>query len=288
MTEVLLGTLISGAVYASVALGLVLIFRGTGVVNFAHGEAVAFGAFGAYVVIERWELGWPVAILVAIALGAAVGLLTERGLIHRLRNASELEIVVGTLALAVVMRGLLRLEFGSEAFSVAAIGGESGVRIGDMLLTVQQMITIGYGALIGVGCWYFLTRTDAGLAMRVSAADRDVAALLGIRTQRVYAGVWVISLAAAALAGALVAPQVFVSADMGFTPLLLGLTGAVLGGFGSFAGAVVGGYCVAFVETMASVMGSSEWQGTYAFVILLLVLMLRPDGLFGRPEPGRV
>jgi branched-chain amino acid transport system permease protein len=90
------------------------------------------------------------------------------------------------------------------------------------------------------------------------------------------------------VAGALVAPQVFVSADMGFSPLLLALTGAVLGGFGSFLGAVVGGYCVAFVGTTASVLGSSEWQGTFAFVLLLLVLMLRPDGLFGRAAPGRV
>jgi len=229
-----------------------------------------------------------VALPIVFLVGALLGLGAERGLIVRLRNASELEIVVATLALAVVLRGLLRWEFGSEAYSIPPIGSDRGMEVLGLRLTAQQMITIGFGVFVAVACWFILTRTKLGLRIRVSSADRDIASLLGIRTDRIFASVWMVSLGSAALAGAIVAPQIFVSPDMGFTPLLFGVVGAVVGGFGSFVGAVVGSYFIAFVAAFASYLGASHWQDSSVFVLLAVVLLVRPDGIFGRPTAERV
>lgn len=279
--------LVPGSIYAALALGIVLIYRGTGIVNFGHSESLVVGAFVSLIMVR--DFGWhPAAALIpTVVLGAAFALVAERGLFRRLMGSSEMEIVLGTLAVAIILRGALRWMFGSEAYLVPNVASGS-VEFWGVRASYQGLIVITYGLVLASVAAYVLMKTRAGLVMRATATDAEMAEAMGIDVRWVFRSVWAVGYAAGALAGALMAPIIYARVDMGFEPFLKGLAGAILGGFGSVPGAIVGSYLVSVIETVAWNLFSSSYRNTWAFLIIFAVLLIRPSGIFNVEVKKRV
>jgi branched-subunit amino acid ABC-type transport system permease component len=280
-------SLVPGSIYACIGLGVVLIYRGTGVVNFGHGETITLGAFGGVLISRFLATPLPVSLLILLIAGALVGALLERGVFRRLMASTEMEMVIATLAIAIIIRGVLRLSFGTEPFPLPLVSNQRfnvlGTNVG-----AQAVLVILFGMLLAALGYWIVQRTRAGLRMRVTATDADMSKALGIDVRKVVAGVWSGTFAAGFVAGGLIGPLIFARVDMGFEPLIKGLAGAILGGFGSLPGAILGPYIIALVETLASNLYSSAFRNTYAFLVIFLVLGFRPSGLFNVEVAKRV
>ncbi len=280
--------LLRGSVYALVALGIVLVFRASGVFNFAQAEFGTTGLFAAYAALELWGWSYPVAFVFGLAVAIAMGLATERLVIHPLRNASKVTVLVGTAGVALTAIGLQFWLFNetlimtmpkiSDAFFVTPWGAA---------VTVQALITAGVLAVVAVLLALFF-RSPSGLAVQAAQQEPVAAELIGISVRRVSMMTWGIAAALGGLAGLLTGPILTFTAAFlsfgAFAALLPGFMAAVLAGMRSMPGAVAGGLVVGCVEQLGSLsVLSTRIPGTGAavlFVFLLAVLLIKPQGVF--------
>ncbi len=280
--------LLRGSVYALVALGIVLVFRASGVFNFAQAEFGTTGLFAAYAALELWGWSYPLAFVFGLAVAIAMGLLTERFVIHPLRNASKVTLLVGTAGVALTAIGLQFWLFNetlimtmpkiSDAFFVTPWGAA---------ITLQALITAGVLAVVAVLLALFF-RSPSGLAVQAAQQEPVAAELIGISVRRVSMMTWGIAAALGGLAGLLTGPILTFTAAFlsfgAFAALLPGFMAAVLAGMRSMPGAVAGGLVVGCVEQLGSLsVLSTRIPGTGAailFVFLLAVLLVKPDGVF--------
>lgn len=287
--DLTLGGLSAGAVYAAVALALVLIWRATRIVNFAQGGMLMITTFIAYAVLAGGGSYW-LALVVAIVAGLVLGAVVERVVIRWVENKAPLNAVVVTFGLLVLLQGVAGMIFGGTPKSFPPAFGIRGFSVGGrrLLFTPNDLwvVLVVLAVMIGLAAVFRFTRL--GLRMRSAAFAPEVARLLGVRVGRMFTVGWALAAAVGALAGVLIAPNTFVSPNAFDATLVFGFTAAVIGGLESPPGAVVGGLSLGLVLSYVSGYLGSDVVGLGALVVLVLVLMLRPNGLFGRNAGRRV
>ena len=292
MTEFLnltLSGISSGAIYASVALALVLIWRATRIVNFAQGGMLMITTFVASSVIRSSGSYW-LGFVVALASGLVLGAVVERLLIRRVAFGPPLNPVIVTLGLLILLEAIAGMIFGGNQRGFPAAFSIRGYEVGGTRYAFGPVDLFTVLSVIGVaGALALLFRTTTlGLQMRASAFAPEVARLLGVRVGRLLTLGWALAALAGSLAGLLVAPTVFLGPD-NFDPILVyGFTAAVIGGLDSPVGAVVGGVGLGLALSYVSGYDSSSTVTLAALVLLMLVLMVRPAGLFSTTSARRV
>jgi branched-chain amino acid transport system permease protein len=276
-----------GAIYALVALGLVLCYKATEVLNFAHGDLLMFGAFIGWGLVAVAKLPfWP-ALLATALIVAALAYAIDALLVRRIVGQPQFAGVMLTIALAFMLRGAVSMGFGSESRSfVTPWTGQTtsfgGVVVSDLNLLILAMVLLVTLALLA-----FLRFTRLGVAMQAASQNQLAAYLNGVPVKRVNSLVWALAGALAGLAGVLLAPITLVDTSLWFV-MLKALAALVLGGFGSIAGAIVGGLLIGLVEQFTGVYGPDGSKDVVAYVVLIVVLVLRPRGLLGEAHGRRV
>ena len=279
-----------GAIYAALALALVLIFRSTSLLNFAQGEMAMFSTFIAWILADN---GFPVvfAILAAMAVSVVGGAFIERTLIRPVGSDNVLAIVIVTIGIFIATNALAGWIYGTDGRVFPRIfSNESLVTFGDVTVTKETTGIIAI-LLVVVGLLYLLFQhTKVGLAMRAVASNAESAQLVGIRVGRILMLGWGLAAALGALAGALAAPQLNLSLNLMQGLLIYAFAAATLGGFDSPLGAVVGGLIVGVTQTLAGqyIDFFDGFELGSAFLLILIVLLVRPQGLFGREVVTRV
>jgi branched-chain amino acid transport system permease protein len=281
----------SGAIYASVALGLVLIWRATRVVNFAAGGMAMICAFIAFSVINAGGSYW-LGFLAALASGLVVGAVVERVIIRPVESKPPLNAVIVTFGLLILLEAIAGMIWGQNSRSLPSHFSIRGLQVAGTTIALSpfDVFVISSVVVVTILLAVLFRATNVGLRMRTAAFQPEVARLLGVRVGRMLTLGWALATLVGALAGVLVAPKVFLSPNMMDAPLVYGFTAAVIGGLDSPVGAVVGGVLLGLVTSYVggwSTLGPSlEVMG--ALVLLFGVLMVRPEGLFSGIKPRRV
>ncbi len=276
-----------GATYALAALGFTLIYNASNVINFAQGEFIMLGGMLA-VFFSQAGLPMPLALALAIAVPALVGILVEKLAIEPVKGAEQVTLIIITIGASLVIRGLIQVWLGKNAFSLPAFSGDEPLQLLGATLMPQSLWVLGVTALVVVALWYFFTRTLHGKAMLATSHNRLAAELVGINTDWVLLLSFALSAALGALGGILVTPITLTSYDVGIMLGLKGFVAAVVGGLGNGLGAVVGGLLVGILEAMGAGYISSSYKDAMPFVLILLILFFMPRGLFGGRSTDRV
>jgi branched-chain amino acid transport system permease protein len=280
----MINALILGSTYALLGIGLTLIFGIMRVVNFAHGELYAFGAYCVYFVSVLMGLNFFFSILVAILAGCLLGALIEVILLRPMRNADIDTTMLVMIGAMIVMQNGEQYIWGGVAKSVSTPFPEAPFVIGPFSVSSLSLFVF-FAALLLIGVAYFLiNRTKLGKAMRATFQDRDTASLMGINIQAIYMATFAIGSSLAAAAGALLGPVYVVSPLMGNIASLKAFAIVILGGLGSIGGATIGGFMLAFAEEIGAGYISSGYRDAMGFLIIIAVLLVKPTGLFARSE----
>ncbi len=276
-----------GATYALAALGFTLIYNASNVINFAQGEFIMLGGMLAFFFMQS-GVPLPLAILLAIAIPAVVGILLEKLAIEPARDADVVTLIIITIGASLVIRGLIQIWLGKGAHTYPAFSGSEPFLIGGATLLPQSLWVLGITALVVVALWYFFSRTLAGKAILATSCNPLAAQLVGINTQWVLLISFALSAALGAIGGVLLTPITLTSYDVGIMLGLKGFVAAVVGGLGSGLGAVVGGLLVGIIEAMAAGYISSAYKDAIPFVLILFILFFMPRGIFGAKITERV
>lgn len=279
--DILVNGVISGGLYAVLAVGFALIFSVAGVINIAH---TAFYMIAAYLVYSAVNyLNWPLlgAILAAVVITVAIGILCFKILIDRVKEHMT-TVLIMTIALAMLFQEILMIQFGGTYRGMTPLV-QGYVEILGTRTTWQHVIAIITVGVVLVGLWQWLSGTKVGNSIRAVSQDAEVANLMGINVPRIYLIVMGVSVGLAAIAGFLMGPIYMISPTMWSHPIVIVLASVVLGGMGSLGGAVLGAFILGFVETLVVFLipGGSYLGGAVALCIMILVLLIRPEGLFG-------
>jgi branched-chain amino acid transport system permease protein len=280
LAQVLVSSATAGAVYALIALGFVLIHKGTGVVHFGYGDQVMFGAY--LVLIAQFLFGfsfWPASVA-ALAFSGLLGAAIYGGLMWPLRNASLLARIIASLALGTVLREFVRAYMGPNAWPFPFLLSQTAVSLAGVLVVPANLAIVAVS--LGVLGLLFLLfeKTIYGKAI-IAACDNQIgASIVGVRVSTVFLAIWMLASVLATLAGILVAPLLTLSPDMGLIGIK-GFTAAILGGFNSLSGAVVGGITLGILEALAGTYISSALKDMISYSILIIVILVRPQGLLG-------
>jgi branched-chain amino acid transport system permease protein len=281
----------SGAIYGSLALALVLIHRATGVINFAQGEMAMFTTYIAWTLIENhgWSY-WP-AFVVTLGFAFVLGLGIQRVVIAPVSNASVLTIVIMTIGLVLTFNGLASLIWSGEIRAFPSPFPNETWQLGDVSISQQDLGTFGVVAVLVILLWAFFQLTKIGLALRASALNPEASRLVGVRVGWMLAIGWGLAAMLGAVAGMLAAPTVFLDPNMMQAILIYAFAAAVLGGIDSPFGAVAGGLLLGvglnLIGAYVDFVGA-DLRLPVALLIILVVLLVRPAGLFGKPVVRRV
>jgi branched-chain amino acid transport system permease protein len=275
--------LISGGVYALLAVGFSLIFGAARIINLAHTAFYMLAAYLIYTFASLLGLNLPLSIVLSIAAVTIIGVLTYKLVIDRVRG-HETTALIATLALAIIIQEIMLLPwtFGGHFLRVPDLVSGYTTILG-IRVTFQYILTFGMVLIVLLGTWALLMKTRLGIAIRSTAQDREVANLMGINVARTGMITMAISVALAAVAGALVAPLAILSPHMWMNPLVMIMAIIVLGGLGSVKGSLVGAFILGFAETLVVFLAPSGsfLKGAVALAIMLAVILIRPEGLFG-------
>jgi branched-chain amino acid transport system permease protein len=264
-----------------------LAFKGTGIVNFAQGELVALGAYTALYLSVILKLPYWEVILLTLVICGVFGVLLERTLIRPLMRAPSFTVVVATLAIGLMIKNVLRLSWQESVSTFATPFDELSLRVGEVTVNPHYVWIIACSfAIMGLLALFF-RKNLTGKAMQAVSQNMVAARLMGIRVSRIFSLTFAVSTAMAALAGVLMGPVVGVEAEMG-SVILKGFVAAILGGFNSLPGCVVGGLLLGLLETFGGAYFGGTFKSVTAFVLLMFVLLVRPHGIFGRAEARRV
>jgi branched-chain amino acid transport system permease protein len=275
-----------GSIYALMGLALVLPFKASGIVNFAQGEIVTFGAYLALILAG---LGLPYFAVVPLVLigAAALGTVMERLLIRPIVNQPEFTIVIVTFAIGFIIKAAIRLHWQDNTFSIDAPFVGPPLALGALRLNPAYLVFIVSTAVVVAVLFAFFGYSKFGKAMRATALDPIAAKLMGIRIGSVFSAAWALSTMLGAFVGLLLAPVIGVNPEIGHL-ILKGLVAAVIGGFSSLGGAVAGGLLLGLLETYAGAFFGATLKNLVPFGVLILLLLLRPQGLAGTSSVRRV
>ena len=277
-----------GAVYAITALGFLIVYNATKVINFAHGDFVMMGGLITAALSSAYGVPPLAAALVAVAVVAVLGVSLDRLAIQRARRKEHLTLVMITIGAASVFRGLMEIVVGRDIYFMDPFPGPVRITLGGVQLPGQGLWVLGTLALVALGLWFVFRRTLLGKAMRAAAGNGRAAQLYGIDPQLMSAISYALSGGLGALAGAVIVPLASGYYQTGLYFGLKGFAAAILGGLGNPFGAVIGGVLIGLMESVAAGYISSGYKDSIALGVLLAVLLLRPSGLFGSSEAVRV
>jgi branched-chain amino acid transport system permease protein len=278
-----------GAVYALLALGFVIIFKATEVVNFAHGSLALIGGYIIAVTVDA--LGFPLAAALGIASAGLAALLIERLLVSRSRNADANALALLTIGIDVVIVEDIFRRLGTTVPFLGAPWDARPVRIGDVAILSTQLVAMVVGLVLITAFFLTFKYTSWGVAMRAQAENREAAALMGIRSARVTATAWLVAGLLAGVAVMFIVTQDFSGTGLSRTTHAIAFAAfpaAIIGGLDSTAGAVVGGIIVGVTQALCEVYISIPFAKVAVFIVMLLVLVMKPSGLFGTRELSRV
>jgi branched-chain amino acid transport system permease protein len=275
-----------GMVYALVALGISLIFSGLDIVHFAHGEIYMLGAFIGVTLFQKLALPYVPTLVLATILTGMIGVLIERLFYRRLTRSgggytvSGMGMIIAGFGMSIVLQNIAYLVWGAKPLPFPVPFGMP-VEVGNLALPMSYVwiVVVALGLMFGLN--FLLRRTMLGLAMRAVAYNKDIAYLSGVNVPLMISLTFGIGCALGAAAGVLIGPINYVQVQMGLSVLIKAFAAAVVGGFGSLPGAVLGGLLVGVVESLGAGFISGTYKDVYAFVLLIIVLMVKPSGILG-------
>lgn len=276
-----------GSAYALAALGFTIIYNTSGVINFAQGEFIMLGGMLA-AMLAGAGVPLPLAIVIAVALTAVVGLVMEKAVIEPAQNAQVVTLIIITIGASLVVRGLVQIWLGKGTHSLPAFSGDTPIEFLGASLLPQSLWVLGVTLLIVAALGWFFGRTLLGKAMLATSHNKLAAQLVGINTRRVLLLSFGLAALLGAVGGALLAPITYTSYDAGIMLGLKGFVAAVLGGLGGGVGAIAGGLILGIAEAMTAGYISSAYKDAVPFVLILLILFFMPRGLFGGKVSERV
>lgn len=270
----------AGCIYGLIALGFVLIYKATEMVNFAQGDIMMLGGFVAFSLIAHFGLNYWVGALIAILVIAAFGFALDAVILRRVIGQPQFAVVMLTLGLGFIFRAYAGITWGYDSVGFETPFTNKTINLGGLVLG-QDNVSIIVGTVLLCGVLYvFFSRTRLGIAMQASSQNQLAAYYMGIPVRTVFSLIWAISAAVAGFAGVLLAPIAFIHTNIGFLGLKA-FPAAVLGGFGSIPGALAGGLIIGVAETLSGFYLPEGFKDVAAYILLLVVLMVRPEGLFG-------
>ena len=282
LLQLLIGGVAQGCIYGLIALGFVLIYKATETVSFAQGDLMMVGAFGGLLTMTL--LGFPfwVSVLAAVCGMGLFGVLLERLVIRPILGQPAFSIVMLTIGVGYVLRGVITMipNIGTDTHALPGPYAGELLRLGPLVLAAEQLVIIGVTAVLCGGLFAMFKYSKLGIAMQASSQNQLAAYYMGIPVKRLNGLVWGLAAGVAAIAGLLLAPITFVHANMGFIGLKA-FPAAVVGGFGSLPGAIVGGLVIGIVEALAGFYAPEGWKDIAPYLVVLLMLVLKPNGLFG-------
>jgi branched-chain amino acid transport system permease protein len=276
-----------GSVYAMVAIGFNIIYNVTEIINLAQGEFVMLG--GLVMVFLQVSLGLPVAIAFAgtVLIVTLVGLLLDRLAIRPIRQPSVLTLIIATIAASIMIKGAAMLIWGKDPFDLPAFSGRRPILFGGATIQPQYLWVVGFLVVTVIALTLFFNKTIVGKAMNACSENADAARLVGINVQHMVLLSFALSAAIGAVAGLTMTPIALMEYDRGAMLAVKGFGAAILGGLGSFPGAICGGLILGLIESLGAGLLSSGYKDAYALIVLLAVLFFRPSGILGNLEVSR-
>lgn len=289
--EQLINGITLGSIYAVVALGYTLVFGVLGIINMAHGSIFMFGAFMGVVATSSLGLPLPVAFLVAIVAAGILGYLLELLALRPLRGkkgVSHLAPLISTIGVSIFLENLAHHLFGAGNKPFRTSFSEVNFQVGGITIYAVQLVIFAIAVLLMIALSIWLSKTKAGRALRASAEDLDAASLLGVNTKKMITMTVIIASVMGGIAGILVGMAFnSVTPQMGLSMGLKGLAIIILGGMGNVRGAMAGGLILGLSETLVVMFGESGYRDAIAFVAIIIILLVRPQGLFGSASEAR-
>lgn len=277
----------TGMIYALIALGFVIIYKSSDVINFAQGELMVVGAYLAYAFIVQFGLPPTIGVAATLAMAVVIGVLIERLVLRPMIGEPIISLIMVTIGLSSVLRGIVNAIWGPVPRRFPAFIPTTDVQIGSAVISADRLIAIGVALVFLVAFTVFFRFTREGIAMRAIADDQQAALSMGISVKRVFAVAWAIAATSAAVAGIIVANIVGVGAEIAGLGLRV-FPVVILGGLDSVPGAIVGGVIIGLLEAYTGGYIGQGLNLIIPFIVLLLVLMIRPYGLFGKQIIERV
>jgi len=282
LLQLVISGIAQGCIYGLIALGFVLIYKATETVSFAQGELMMLGAFCGLASMTIFGFPYWLSVLVTIAGMAAFGVLLERIVIRPILGQPAFSIVMLTIGIGYVTRGLITMipTIGTETHALPVPYKDEIWNVAGLVLNVEQMMVIAVTAVMCVLLYLLFRYSKLGIAMQAASQNQLAAYYMGIPVKQLNGIAWGLAAAVAAVAGLLLAPITFVHANMGFIGLKA-MPAAVVGGFGSLPGAIVGGLTIGIVESLSGFYLPDGFKDTAAYVVVLIMLVVKPNGLFG-------
>ncbi len=282
LLEQLIHGLTLGSMYAMVAAGLALMFGVVRLINFAHGEFFMLGAYAFWFAYRAVGLPYPVAGLVAAVVMGGFGIVYERTVIRSILDRSWHVQLIATLATSITLTNLAVIVFGAQAKEVPTVLSARILEIGELRIAWHRLLVLGMSLLVFAALHWFVRRTKTGKAMRAMSQNREACAVVGVDVQRVALATFALSAVLAGGAAALVTPLFSIFPDMGDLLTLKAFAAVIVGGFGYVQGAIAASFLIGVTESLAAGYISYAYKDAIAFVIMIAVLLWRPQGLFGR------
>jgi len=280
--QLIISGLAIGSVYALLALAMVLIHKATDVVNFAQGEMAMFSTFLCFALLHRLGVPFLLVFILSVPIGFLLGAVVERIIIQPIAGDPPVNLLIVTIGLWIIFNNLAGAIWGCDPYTFPSLFGAEPIELFGARVSPNSLGMIVVAILVMGALYLFFEKTREGTAMRAASMNRRAARLMGISVPRVWMLSWGLAGAIGGIAGVLTAPITFLDFEMMVAVLLKAFAGAILGGFNSLPGAVVGGLTIGLLETLFGAMVSGTFKDTFAFGIIILVLMIKPTGLFGR------
>jgi len=281
LAQLIVSGIATGSVYTLVALGMTILFRSTTIVNFCHGEFFMLGAFGVVVSQSLFHWSYAGSIVFSLVLLFAVGSLTERLLIRPLRNAPFVTLAMMTVALSFLLKGVSRFFYGREVVPLPPLVDGDPIEFAGVVVMPQDLLIIAFTFVVVIAFLGFFQKTQIGKVIQAASATPRGASLVGINVPLLRNVMWGVGAVVGAAAGILIAPNTLVYPDMGSTMLIRAFAAMCLGGFGSLPGAVVGGMTLGILENLVGGFLSSALVDITSYLLIVIVLIARPQGLLG-------
>ena len=287
--QLVISGIAQGCIYGLIALGFVLIYKATETVSFAQGELMMLGAFFGLLVMGFWGYPFWVAVLASMGAMAALGYVMERAVISPILGQPAFSVVMLTIGIGYVLRGLVTMipGIGTDTHVLAVPYKDQTFQWGGLMINAEQAVVVFVTALLCLALFGLFKYSKLGIAMQAMSQNQLAAYYMGIPVKRLNSWVWALAATVAAVAGLLLAPITFVHANMGFIGLKA-FPAAVVGGFGSLPGAIVGGLVSGVVESLSGFYLPDGFKDTAAYIVVLLMLMIMPNGLFGQVTRKKV
>ena len=282
--QLLLTGITIGSIYAMVAIGFNIIYNATDAMNFAQGEFVVVGGLSMIMFHETLGLNLFISFFISVALVTLVGIIFERLTISPLKNPPLVTVILITIAVSIILKGLAMLTWGKDSYPLEAFSGAEPIQIWGAAILPQALWVIGITLLVVLLLAYMFRFTMVGKALRACAINRDATKLMGINAKAMITLSFAISGAIGAVAGIIITPITLMEYDRGAALGIKGFSTAIVGGVGNSSGAVVAGLMIGILESFFAGFISSGYKDAFAFLIMLLVLFVRPGGLLGRYE----